>query len=291
MTADENDLKYLSESLLPVLIETMSRAAFEVQRLFSSRNYTVSEKSPGDFLTSADLLSNEILQKALTELLPEAVWISEESALMQTRQTNRFAWVVDPIDGTREFARGIPEYSISVGLVSDGYPILGAVALPADSVLYAGGVYAGVVKVTEKDRLPVRCRDGAALSEARILVSDSEYEKGFFSEAVFSDLKLQPTGSVARKLALVAGGMADASISLNPKNEWDICGGIALVLGAGGRAVHFSFDTKDWIPHRFNNTSLITYGLIAGSVSLVDALSERQKQQKWSVRTSYGRSH
>lgn len=281
--------KELSESLLPGLIDAIQKAAAEVQRLFLSRSFAVSEKGPDDLLTSADLASNDILHDALTELLPEAVWISEESAQSEGRQSCRFAWIVDPIDGTKEFAGGIPEYSISVGLAADGLPILGAVALPAEGLLYAGGIDVGVFEIDEKERRRIQSTVTPALNEASILVSITEFNKGVFEDAVFADLRLVPTGSVARKLAMVAGGRSDANISLYPKNEWDICGGIALVLGAGGRAVHLNLETEEWETHRFNSASLLTYGLIAGSPDLVEALCKRQQEERWPVRREYGR--
>lgn len=285
----DRERKELCESLLPGLIDAIQKAAAEVQRLFLSRSFAVSEKGPGDLLTSADLASNDILHNALTKLLPEAVWISEESAQSEARQSYRFAWIVDPIDGTKEFAGGIPEYSISVGLVADGLPILGAVALPAEGLLFAGGIDVGVFELEEKERRRIQSTVTPALNEASILVSSTEFKKGVFEDAVFADLRLHPTGSVARKLALIAGGRADANISLYPKNEWDICGGIALVLGAGGKALHLNLETLEWEAHRFNAASLLTYGLIAGSPDLVDALCKRQQEERWPVRREYGR--
>jgi fructose-1,6-bisphosphatase/inositol monophosphatase family enzyme len=289
MSPVDRERKELCESLLPGLIDAIQKAAAEVQRLFLSRSFAVSEKGPGDLLTSADLASNDILHNALTKLLPEAVWISEESAQSEARQSYRFAWIVDPIDGTKEFAGGIPEYSISVGLVADGLPILGAVALPAEGLLFAGGIDVGVFELEEKERRRIQSTVTPALNEASILVSSTEFKKGVFEDAVFADLRLHPTGSVARKLALIAGGRADANISLYPKNEWDICGGIALVLGAGGKALHLNLETLEWEAHRFNAASLLTYGLIAGSSDLVDALCKRQQEERWPVRREYGR--
>lgn len=289
MSPVDRERKELCESLLPGLIDAIQKAAAEVQRLFLSRSFAVSEKGPGDLLTSADLASNDILHDALTKLLPEAVWISEESAQSEARQSHRFAWIVDPIDGTKEFAGGIPEYSISVGLVADGLPILGAVALPAEGLLFAGGIDVGVFELDEKERRRIQSTVTPALNEASILVSSTEFKKGVFEDAVFADLRLHPTGSVARKLALIAGGRGDANISLYPKNEWDICGGIALVLGAGGKALHLNLETQEWEAHRFNAASLLTYGLIAGSSDLVDALCKRQQEERWPVRREYGR--
>ncbi len=283
----DSELSALCKTLLPGLTEAVKEAAAEVQRLFLSGRFEVSEKGPGDLLTTADLKSNEILQGHLQKLLPEAAWISEESAQSADRRQHRFAWIVDPIDGTKEFAGGRPEYSISVGLVADGLAVLGGVALPAEGQLYVGGMSTGLYEVTEDSRL-LKPMQAVPLAEAEVLVSSTEFENGVFNEAHFRELNLTPTGSVARKLAMVAGGRGHANISLYPKNEWDICGGIALILAAGGKAVHLDSVSGEWKAHRFNAESLLTYGLIAGSDGLVDELCNRQKTQGWTVRRTYG---
>lgn len=275
-------------TLLDAALPCVQEAAAAVLRLFHSREYSVSEKAPGDPLTTADLESNEILHKGLMRLLPGAAWISEESDQSQDRLAHEFAWIVDPIDGTREFASGVPEFSISVGLSRNGQAVLGIVALPASGEIIAGCVGAGLHMHSDAGRQACGLSHSVEqLSEARILTSATEHRQGVFRDFP-ADLQLVPTGSVARKLALVAAGRADLNISLYPKNEWDICGGVALVLAAGGMALRYDPGLDAWVGHSFNGENLRSLGLIAGSSTLARAFAERQMRERWPIRTSYG---
>lgn len=275
-------------SILEASLPCVNEAAASVQRLFISREYSVSEKSPGDPLTSADLQSNDILREGLMRLVPDAAWISEESDQALNRMEHEYAWIVDPIDGTREFASGVPEYSISVGLSRHGQAVLGIVALPAEGEVIAGCIGSGVHVYGASGRLSCGLtNDVKRLEDARILTSATEHRRGVFRDFP-ADLHLQPTGSVARKLALVAAGRADLNISLYPKNEWDICGGVALVLAAGGMALRFDPSLDAWVGHSFNGDNLRSLGLIAGAAHLARAFAERQRNEGWLLRTSYG---
>ncbi|MHA1200858.1 MAG: 3'(2'),5'-bisphosphate nucleotidase CysQ, partial [Candidatus Heimdallarchaeaceae archaeon] len=137
-------------------------------------------------------------------------------------------WIVDPIDGTREFVESIPEYAISVALVEKGQPVIGVVLNPLKDELYSAikgeGAYLNgePIHVNSKlDNKPV------------IVASRSENKRGEWED--FKQVaEVIPTGSIAYKLALVAAGTADATFSLCPKNEWDIAAGHLLVEEAGG---------------------------------------------------------
>lgn len=279
------DLALLLEEVRPCIEE----AAAEVRRFFRSGGFDVTEKGPNDLLTSADLASNDILQKGLSAALPEAAWISEESAVSVDRRQKEYAWIVDPIDGTWEFAHGVPEFSISVGLVRGHEAILGLVALPASEEVVAGAVGSGVFLFDKDGRRPCGLASPPAerLEDASILVSATEHRKSVFRDFP-PEWHIQPTGSVARKLALVAAGRADLNISLYPKNEWDVCGGCALILAAGGRTLHYDSSSREWIPHRFNGEDLRSLGLIAGPAGLGLAFAGRQKEEGWMVRSQYG---
>jgi len=285
----DKDIVSMSGSLLEGVATAIEAASNRVAELFVSRDFQVSEKGPGDLLTSADLASNQILQEALRKLLPEAAWISEESEQDSSRMNGQFAWIVDPIDGTREFAHGIPEFSISVGLVADGRPILGAVALPADHISIIGSVGKGVFQFDGKIKTKIEPSATKPIDQAVICVSASEFEKGIFRDDHFRKFNIRPTGSVARKLALVAAGRYDANISLYPKNEWDICGGIALILSAGGSSVYCNEAESLWLPHLFNQPDLTTSGLIASrSADLVSQLTRYSIDDGWHIRSRYG---
>ena len=186
----------------------------------------------GDPLTAAD----EAADRALREMLPAQGegWLSEESIDDPVRLGCRRVWVVDPIDGTREFIDGIPEWCISVGLVEDGLPVAGGIYNPVTEELVIGSLETGV----EYQGHPSSLTGLAGLEGAVILASRSEIRRGEWDVLDEAPCEVRPCGSVAYKMALVAAGQADGTWTLVPKSEWDVAAGTALVRAAGGSVIH-----------------------------------------------------
>ena len=159
-------------------------------------------------------------------------WLSEESVDDSARLEYERVWVVDPLDGTREFVAGIPEWCISVGFVENGQAVAGGSAIPRLGELFLGGVGQGI---TLNDRA-VRSSNRREISGAVVLASRSEVKHGEWDCFRQAPFVTRPMGSVAYKLALVAAGLADATWTFAPKSEWDIAAGVALVECAGGFA-------------------------------------------------------
>jgi myo-inositol-1(or 4)-monophosphatase len=204
------------------------QVAQQCANAFSSGNIEVKRKTGGDPVTEADLALDTALKEALLEA--DDGWLSEETADDSRRLGKRRVWIVDPLDGTREFAEGIPEWCISIGLVIDGKPVAGGICNPAMNQIFVGSRESGLYLNGAKARIG----DKITLDGARILVSRSEIRKGLWKRLENAPFEIIPCGSVAYKLALVASGQADAIVSLVPKNEWDVAGGIALVQAGGG---------------------------------------------------------
>lgn len=190
------------------------------------------KSSRGDPVTAADLAANEVLG----EMLPSAGegWLSEETADTSERLRHRRVWVVDPLDGTREFVDGIPEWCISVGLVEDGVPVAGGILSPSTEQLVLGSLEAGVTLNGE----PITWAGRRSLEGALILASRSEWKRGEWDRFQNAPFQVKPCGSVAFKLGQVAAGLADGTWTLVPKHEWDVAGGAALMLAAGGTLLH-----------------------------------------------------
>ena len=239
------------------------RAAADVVMSFYQSSFDVKDKSPDNPVTEADFASDTLLKERLLALLPEAGWLSEETTDNPDRLTKTLLWCVDPIDGTKEFIMGIPEFSISVALVQDGRPVLAVILNPATGELYQavkGGGFqfnGAASKVSERTTL-----NGAAIDASR-----SERKRGEF-EPFEADLKLLTMGSVAYKLARVASGQCDATWSRGPKHEWDVCAGVLLVQEAGGVAVDLSNR-----PITFNQSHPKVNGIIADNGHLHDEIA------------------
>ena len=209
-------------------------------------------KAGGDPLTEADLAVNEVL----AEVIPEANegWLSEETADDLHRLACSRVWVVDPIDGTREFIQGIPEWCVSIGLVEDGRPVAGGILNPATDQLIVGAVGHGV----SLNGNPAGAGQTSEVRGALVLASRSEVKRGEWDPFYSHPFSIRNVGSVAYKLGLVAVGLADATWTLVPKHEWDVAAGAALVCAAGG--VVFGLDGSDQV---FNQPSPKLDGFIA----------------------------
>ena len=181
-----------------------------------------------DPVTEADRALDAVLRR---ELLRDGEgWLSEESADDPIRLQRSRVWVVDPLDGTREFVKGIPEFCVSIGFVENGRTVAGGIYNPATDETFLGSIDSGV---TYNGR-PAHPSQRTTLEGALVLASRSEVKRGEWKPFENTALNIRPMGSVAYKLAWVSAGLADITFTLTPKNEWDVVAGAALVLSAGG---------------------------------------------------------
>jgi len=239
-------------------------AAAEAVRPFTPGEVEWEEKSErGDPVTAADEAADEILRTTLPE--PGEGWLSEETRDDGSRLEAHRVWVVDPLDGTREFVQGIPEWCISVGLVEEGVPVAGGILNPATDELVLGAVGAGVTLNGEPAGLSGR----ASVEGATVLASRSEVGRGEWERFRGMGFEVVPCGSVAYKLGRVAAGRADATWTLVPKNEWDVAAGAALVRAAGGLVCH-----ADGSEPSFNRADTKLPNLLAGPERLMRAFLE-----------------
>lgn len=243
-------------------IEEALQAAVSAVSCFIPGNVKADFKPGQDPVTEADRVSNEVLRKILTR--DGEGWLSEESVDDKQRLNMDRVWVVDPLDGTREFVAGIPEWCVSVALVEQGRAVAGGICNPATSETILGSLEKGV---TLNGRA-VRGSQRASLAGALVLASRSEVNRGEWERFRNAPFTIRPMGSVAFKLALVAAGVADATWTLVPKHEWDVAAGVALVEAAGG----FVQDLQD-NPVKFNSSSALLTGLVAGGPRLREEIT------------------
>lgn len=239
---------------------TAAREAGAIIRAIYNTNYTIDykDKRQNSPVTIADRDANQKIHELLQGAFPEYGWLSEETVDSPTRLSRRRVWVVDPMDGTKEFIQKIPEFAVSIALVEDGAPILGVAYNPPLDQLYwavrGQGAWCGeqLLRVTPQ----------AQLAAATILSSRSETKRGEW-DAFKDAFKTRPTGSIAYKLSLIGSGEADATFTLVPKNEWDICAGVLIVEEAGGKVTNL-----DDTPVVFNQPKTLLPGLIASNCLL-----------------------
>ena len=205
-----------------------------------------------EIIKDAELRISHALREAL--LRPGEGWLCEEDVDDDDRLSREVVWVVDPVDGTKELMNGLPEWSISVGLVVAGTAVAGGVYNPLTRELFLGSLSLGVTCNGQQ----ARCGDRTSLDGALLLASRQECIRGEWARFQGRNFSIRPTGSIAYKLGLVSAGLADATWTLSPKNEWDVAAGVALVRASGGR-VSLLGNTE----FQFNRKQTLLPGLVA----------------------------
>lgn len=238
---------------LLIATEAATEAAAAIRAIWDREDAWVVDKEGGKGpLTQADLAADKILQDRLRTAFPDDGILSEEDVDDPVRLGKRRVWILDPLDGTREFVDRVPEFVVSVGLVVEGQAMLGVLVNPVTGMTMTGIVGRGAWL----DGEPSGVSDHRAFAGARIVVSRSETKKGWF-DAWKDQVQLEPVGSVAYKLGLVGTGQAEATFTPKPRNEWDVCAGAAIIVAGGGRAT----DSSD-VPYGFNRPDPLHHGVV-----------------------------
>jgi myo-inositol-1(or 4)-monophosphatase len=248
-------------------IEDALAQARETALRYTPGRVESSFKSGDDPVTRADTELDALLKRLLVR--PGDGWLSEETADDPSRLNCRRVWIVDPLDGTREFVEGIPEWCISVGLAVDGKAVVGGICNPATGQVILGSIESGIT-LNGKPARPTQAR---SLNGAKILASRSEVKRGQWQRFEGRGFTIVPTGSVAYKLGCVAAGLADGTFTLVPKHEWDIAAGVALVQSAGGVV-----KITDGSAPSFNHPKPLIPGLIAAGAELFDCISKTTRK-------------
>ena len=217
----------------------------------------VGRKDNDEVVTAADRESDQLIRNGLQAAFPEDAIFSEETADSPERLARRRVWIVDPLDGTSNFIARGDEFSVSIGLAVDGEAALGVVYNPRRDELYAGGPGLG----TTLNGKAANVSAAAQPLGARLSVSRKEIA---LLQGHVAGAELVPITSMAYKLARVAAGREDATLSKKRRKEWGSCAGAALVLGAGG-----CISLLDGTPLRFNRAErLQSTGMVAGGCAL-----------------------
>ena len=187
-------------------------------------------------VTEADHAADNVLHERLMDVIPSAHWLSEESEQIAPLIRGEPTWVVDPLDGTREFLRGLPEWGVSVGLFVDDRLVLGAIGLPTSGDVLSG-LLDGERREARQNREPMMLlsADGEV---RRVVVSRNDYEWRRIQHQI--PYEVYPCGSAVMKLAHVVDGQADVYFSTGPRSVWDVAGGAAVLEAAGGALVQFN---------------------------------------------------
>ncbi|MDL5245280.1 3'(2'),5'-bisphosphate nucleotidase CysQ [Leptospira weilii] len=243
-------------------------------------DFKVKDKGKNDPVTEADLKAGAHISRNLH--FSNIPILSEEDSEKKDISKFAAAWILDPIDGTREFVHKNPEFAISLGLSVRGKAVLGIIFNPVTRELIYGAENLGVVyqKLEEMpNSFSIESQNFTKILSNfkptnKILISRTEEKEGlFFSSMAPVGWEFSAIGSIAYKLGLVAAGKASLSISLKPKNDWDICAGIALVNASGGS----DLEIRSGKPYKFQTVGGRGDGLIAGHTPSLIQIWESSK--------------
>lgn len=254
--------------------ESIAREAGELLLGFYRGAYAVELKSGAEPVTEADRAANELIVDRLRAAFPDDGILAEESAERAGEaRGHRRVWLVDPMDGTREFIDHTDEFAVMIGLVVDGRPILGVVDQPAAGNRYRGVVGSGAEWVRGEGARPMRVSDRDGLADLRLVCSRSHLPD--VVRRMMQDLGIEHmlrSGSVGLKIGMIGTGRCD--LYLHPDGGtklWDAAAPEAIVTAAGGRLTDFDGRPLRYDPDHLHNDR----GLIASNGPLHDRLVER----------------
>ena len=266
------------------IVKIAKKAGDAIVEIYN-RDFKVEYKDDKSPLTEADLKSNEIIIKGLQSLFPESRTLNPELSAVpilseegkeipyEVRKHWEYFWLIDPIDGTKEFIKKNGEFTVNIALIHKGTPILGVVYAPALGDMYwaikGKGAFKAVLSVTgsvlREERLPIVAEHGTRNTEHELVVVAS---KSHLSEETqkFIDIVTRNTEHVTRiskgsslKLVMVAEGEADIYPRLAPTMEWDTAAADAIVRESGKMTCQYdqTQTPNDYMPLKYNKENLL----------------------------------
>lgn len=246
----------LLEGLLPLV-----RRAGEVVMAVYGRDFEVRGKADASPVTEADEQAEALLVPALRALLPGVPVVAEEAvAAGHVEQPGERFWLVDPLDGTKEFISRNGEFTVNVALVERGMPTLGVVYAPALDRLFAGCVGHGAFLEEQGVRRDIRCR--AVPADGLTVVASRSHGDAAALDAFLTGRRVAALASAGSslKLCLVAAGEADLYPRLGRTMEWDIAAGHAVLAAAGGQVLTLQGQALRYAKPGFENPHFQAWG-------------------------------
>lgn len=250
------------------LISEVAREAGALSMHWLRKGARSWDKSPNNPVTEADIACNDLIARRLRPARPDYGWLSEETCDNAQDRSQKRVFVVDPIDGTKAFVNGETGFCVSIAIIEDGAPIVGAVYNPNFDELVGARVGGG----THLNGARVDVNDAESLACSMIGQPDV-FARG--NAHYWPDLRLidEVPNAMAWRMSLVAAGHWDATVALNEKNDWDLAAAVLLIQEAGGVATD-----RHGRPFVFNGESVIQKGAIAAGAALHPLIMDRLRR-------------
>ena len=243
---------------LDSVIATAREAGAAILRIYE-REFKIETKADSSPLTEADLAAHEIITHRLREEFPDIPVLSEESsdgAAYEVRKHWERYWLVDPLDGTKEFIKRNGQFTVNIALIENNRPAAGVVYAPVKGWMYTGSVGVGAFKVEgSRDPVALQCPRVPTSGTLRVVgsLSHSSPEMETFiqdQQKKYDDVQFIAMGS-SLKICLVAEGAADVYPRFGPTMEWDTAAAHAVIRAAGGSLT--AHDSKEELPYNKEN--------------------------------------
>jgi 3'(2'), 5'-bisphosphate nucleotidase len=250
-------------NLLDRVIATARVAGAAVLEVYAT-DFDVRGKSDASPLTLADERSEQIIEEGLARLWPEVPIVAEEAvASGRVPEVAYRFWLVDPLDGTKEFIARNGEFTVNIALIEESRPVLGVVFAPALDRLYAAAQGAGAFVEQGRERHAIYCRFPP--DEGLTVIASRSHADGAALDAFLADRRVARFKSVGSslKLCLIAAGEADLYPRLGRTMEWDIAAGHAVISAAGGRVATLDGQELRYGKPGLDNPHFVASGLAA----------------------------
>jgi myo-inositol-1(or 4)-monophosphatase len=253
---------------LPVIelgdaVAAIAREAGQVALRRQSEDFRRWEKTPGIPVCEVDLEIDRLLHDRLIALLPDAGWLSEETVDNPERLGASRLWVVDPIDGTRDYVRGRSGWAVSVALIEAGQPVIGILDAPVRGEHWRADAGRGATR----NNVPIRVTPRDMLAGARVPTDQ-------LSKVDADLVMVEKPNSIALRMAMVAAGEADLLATLRWGNEWDIAAAVLIAREAGAKVT----DALG-APLNFNTPAAQAFGVLATAPGIHAAARERLRER------------
>ncbi len=241
-------MKQEALELLPEVVKIARIAGQKILEIYAA-GFEVTQKDDRSPLTAADLAAHGLIMASLKEFTPDYPRLSEEGAEIPFAERRRWDsyWLIDPLDGTREFVQRTGEFTVNIALIHRQHPVLGVVHVPAQDTSYFAAVGAGAWKQAGDGPLDAIYTRRAPAGELKVLASRSHRSERDATLLTRLPQHTEVNAGSALKFGLVAEGLADFYPRLGPTSEWDTAAGQCVVEQAGGLVVGM-----DFLPLRYN---------------------------------------
>jgi len=246
--------------LVDPIVELATEAGKAILEVYAS-DFDVQAKDDQSPLTQADLASHHIIMKGLAELTPDLPIISEEAGLPEFDERGQWNpyWLIDPLDGTKEFVSRNGEFTVNIALIEDGRPVLGVVHLPVLDETYWTTGDGEAWRIRNSERARIRCR---APGDELVAVASRSHSNPETDEYLSRfPIKERISAGSSLKFCRIAEGVADIYPRIGRTMEWDIAAGHAVLTAAGGRVMTLDEVSLGYGKPGFDNPPIVARGL------------------------------